>query len=90
MRREEKLSKEQKEYLKMLCDTDAALADARQLTQEFAEMVRRLEGEKLDAWLEEAEACTAPAMKRFALGLKKDLDAVRAGLIERWSTSSSC
>ena len=53
-------------------------------------MVRRLEGEKLDAWLEEAEAWTAPAMKRFALGLKKDLDAVRAGLIERWSTSSSC
>ena len=24
-------------------------------------------------------------MRRFAVGLKKDLDAVRAGLIERWS-----
>lgn len=59
--------------------------DARRLTHEFAKMVRELEGEKLDAWLEEAEACTATAMRRFALGLKKDLDAVRAGLTERWS-----
>ena len=48
-------------------------------------MVRGLEGDKLDAWLEEAEACGAPAMGRFAAGLKKDLDAVRAGLTQRWS-----
>ncbi len=85
MRREEKLSKEQKEYLKRLCDFDEALADARRLTRQFAGMVRGLEGEKLDGWLEEADVCRAPAMGRFAVGLKKDLDAVRAGLTERWS-----
>ncbi len=45
MRREEKLSEEQKEYLGRLCASDAALADARRLTQEFAGMVRGLEGE---------------------------------------------
>ena len=48
-------------------------------------MVRNLEGEKLDGWLEEAEVCAAPAMRRFAAGLKKDLAAVRAGLTEEWS-----
>lgn len=48
-------------------------------------MVRGLEGEKLDGWLEEAEACAAPAMRSFAAGLKKDLAAVRAGLTENWS-----
>jgi transposase len=48
MRREEKLSEEQREYLGRLCDSDGALADARRLTQEFAQMVRGLEGEKLD------------------------------------------
>lgn len=85
MRREEKLNKEQKEYLKRLCDADESLADTRKLTQEFAKMIRDLEGEKLDGWLEEAEACSVPAMGRFAIGLKKDLDAVRAGLTERWS-----
>jgi transposase len=71
--------------LEKLCDADEAFADARRLTQEFVGMVRDLEGEKLDGWLEEAETCGAPAMWRFAVGLKKDLDAVRAGLIERWS-----
>lgn len=48
-------------------------------------MVRNLEGEKLEGWLEEAEACSVPAMQRFAVGLKKDLDAVKAGLAESWS-----
>lgn len=85
MRRDEKLNREQKEYLKRLCEADEALADARRLTQEFNGTVRNLEGEKLDGWLEEAEACKAPAMRRFAAGLKKDLDAVRAGLTETWS-----
>ncbi|MDP9480364.1 MAG: transposase, partial [Actinomycetota bacterium] len=85
MRREEKLTEEQKEYLGRLCSADETLADARRLTQEFNGMVRNLEGEKLDGWLGEAEACKVPAMVRFAAGLKKDLDAVRAGLTEEWS-----
>ena len=85
MRREEKLNKEQKEYLGRLCEADENLADARRLTQEFVKMVRELEGKKLDGWLEEAQACSVPAMQRFAVGLKKDLDAVTAGLTERWS-----
>jgi transposase len=85
MRREEMLSEEQKEYLERLCASDAALADARRLTQDFAVMVRNLEGGKLDGWLAEAEASEARVMKKFAAGLKKDLSAVRAGLTERWS-----
>ena len=88
MRREEKLSEEQKAYLGRLCDSDRALADARRLTQDFAKLVRGLEGEKLDGWLEEAEACEAPAMRNFAAGLRKDLAAVRAGLTEEWSNGS--
>lgn len=48
-------------------------------------MVRELEGGKLDGCLEEAKASSVPAMQRFAVSLKKDLDAVRAGLTEKWS-----
>ena len=86
MRREEMLNGEQKAYLGRLCASDPALADTRRLTQEFAKMVRNLEGEKLDGWLGEAEASEAQVMNKFAAGLKKDLVAVRAGLTEEWST----
>jgi len=86
MRREEKLNEEQKEYLDRLCASDGALADARRLTQQFAGMIRELEGEKLDGWLAEASTSEAEVMNKFAAGLKKDLAAVRAGLMESWST----
>jgi transposase len=85
MRGEEKLSEEQKAYLGRLGEVDGALADAHTLTQEFAKMVRDLEGEKLDGWLEEAGACEAPAMRNFAAGLRKDLPAVRTRLTGSWS-----
>jgi transposase len=88
MRHEEKLDEEQEEYLGRLCEADEALADARRLTQEFAEMVRRLEGEDLDGWLKDAEESRSTAMRSFAAGLRKDLDAVRAGLTEEWSNGT--
>lgn len=86
MRRERKLDKEQKGYLERLRASDGALADAYRLTQEFAKMVRGLDGEKLDGWLAEANASEAEVMRKFAAGLEKDLSAVRAGLTESWST----
>jgi transposase len=86
MRREEMLNAEQKEYLERLCASDRALADARRLTQEFAKTLRNLEGEKLDGWLEEAAGCEAQVVRKFAASLKRDLAAVRAGLVEEWST----
>ena len=85
MRHEEKLDEEQEAYLGRLCEADEALADTRRLTQEFAEMVRRLEGEDLDGWLKDAEESRSTALQNFALGLRKDLDAVRAELTEEWS-----
>ncbi len=88
VRREEKLSGEQKAYLGRLCGSDGSLADAHRLTQDFAAMVRDLQGEKLDGWLDEAEACAAPAMRNFAAGLKKDLDAVRTGLRAHFKTAT--
>jgi transposase len=85
MRHEEKLDEEQSEYLERLCGAEEALADTRRLTQEFAEMVRRLEGEDLEGWLKDAEESNSTAMRSFALGLRKDLDAVRAGLTQELS-----
>ena len=73
LKREEELNADQEVYLERLVQLDEAVADAYWLTQGFARMVRDLDGEKLDGWLEEAEACGASAVRRFAAGLKKDL-----------------
>ena len=85
MRRDEKLSEEQKAYLGRLRDADPTLADAPRLTRDFAKVARDLEGEKLGGWLRKAGESDAPAMRNFAAGLRKDLAAVRAGLTEGWS-----
>ncbi|CAN5675705.1 hypothetical protein BH20ACT11_BH20ACT11_16640 [soil metagenome] len=82
---EEKLDEEQGAYLERLCEADEALADTRRLTQEFAEMTRRLEGEDLEGWLKDAEKSNSAAMQSFAASLRKDLKAVKAGLTEEWS-----
>ena len=66
-----------------MCASDGALADARRLTQEFAEIFRGLEDEKLDRWL--AEASEAAVMKKFAAGLRRTSRRCRAGLTENWS-----
>ncbi len=68
-------AEQEEEYLRRLCSSDPALADARRLTQEFAGMVRDLEGEKLDGRLVEAEASEAQVIKKFATGLRKNLSA---------------
>jgi transposase len=85
LKRREKLTAEQEAYLDRLGTLDKASADAYRLTQEFAKMVRELEGERLDEWLREADASEAEVMRRFAKELKKDLAAVRAGLTKSWS-----
>jgi len=58
---------------------------AYRLTQDFAALVRERGGDRLDAWLAEADACAVPALQRFATGLRAELEAVRAVLTEAWS-----
>ncbi len=85
LRRSVDLHPEQQAYLDRLHQADAAVATAYRLTQEFATLVRERGGDRLDAWLAEADACAVPALTRFAAGLRADLAAVRAGLTTIWS-----
>ena len=52
-------------------------------------MVRERQGERLDAWLGEANACDVPALRRFGTGLHADLDAVRGVQTEMWSNGAA-
>jgi len=47
----------------------------------FAEMMCGRQGDRLDEWLAAVEADTLTPLQPFATGLRRDYDAVRAGLI---------
>jgi transposase len=79
------LKQDQQAYLDQLQGANPTVATAYRLTQSFAAMVRERGGERLDAWLAEAESSDVAPLRRFAQGLRKDLAAVRAGLTEPWS-----
>jgi transposase len=85
LRRPEKLSAEQEAYLERLRGLDGVVAAAQGLAREFAGMAPGLGAERLRGWLQKARCCDAPALKRFAASLEKDLAAVEAGLTEEWS-----
>lgn len=72
-------------YLTRLCEADPEIAQICMLVQDFATMLRERQGEHLDVWLKQVEAQEVVELKRFAQGLQKDYDAVKAGLTLEWS-----
>jgi transposase len=75
----------QKKYLSQLCEGDQEIREASELIQEFTSMLRERKGERFDAWLEKVEQQGISELRGFAQSLKKDYDAVKAGLTLPWS-----
>jgi transposase len=50
------------------------------LVQQFAQMLRMRQRERLDGWLAQVNRSSLPELQSFATGVEKDKDAVRAGL----------
>jgi transposase len=80
LRRPEKLRVEEQEMLVKLRQIHPEVDRAYDLVQQFAQMVHTRTGEHLDAWLDQVERSDLPELQSFAAGVKKDKDAVRAGL----------
>ena len=59
------------------------------MAEDFLVMLRRREGERLEAWLAPAEASASDDLKRFAVKLRADRDAVQAGLTLRHSNAQT-
>jgi transposase len=57
-----------------------AVEEAVSLAQEFAVMVRERQHEKLEHWLERAEASGQSVLRSFAGGIRRDYAAVEAAL----------
>jgi transposase len=88
LRREEKRedAEADQELLAQIQAQHSELAKAIELSQDFAELVRQRQPEKLDGWLERATQSALKAFERFAAGLREDYEAVKAGVTLPWST----
>jgi transposase len=75
----------QQKYLTQLCEADQEIRAAKELIQEFTSMLRERQGDRLDAWLKKAEESSIAELCSFAQSLKRDYDAVKAGLTLVWS-----
>lgn len=75
----------QQKYLTQVCEADQEIRAAHQLIQEFTTMLRERKGEYFDTWLEKVEWQGISELCSFAQSLKKDYDAVKAGLTLSWS-----
>ena len=79
----------QQSYLDRLCQQDQQIAQTYELMQAFTTMLREREGERLDEWLDQVEKQGVSELQSFAQGLKKDYDAVKAGLTLQWSNGQT-
>lgn len=75
----------QNAYLTRLCEADPTIAQTFVLIQDFATMLRERQGTQLDTWLTRVEEQKVSELKTFARGLRKDYEAVKAGLTLEWS-----
>ena len=63
----------------------AEVAEAVDLAEDFATLVRQRQPAQLDPWLQRATTSTLEAVQRFAKGLYEDYQAVKAGVTLPWS-----
>ena len=63
-----------------------ALRAARERVSEFAEILTQRRGHELHDWMQRVDTDGAPALRSFATGLERDLDAVTAGLTLPYSS----
>jgi transposase len=87
LRRADQRTEAEAHQLKQLHAQSAEVAEAIDLAQDFALLVRQRQPTQLDPWLQRATTSTLEALQRFAQGLRDDYEAVQAGVTLPWSTS---
>jgi transposase len=85
LRREMKRTAAEAQQLTQLHAQSVEVAEAIDLAQDFAQLVRQRQPEQLDSWLQRATTSALEAVQRFAHGLRDDYEAVKAGVTLPWS-----
>lgn len=86
LRREAKRTPAETQQLTQLHAQSAEVAEAIDLAQDFATLVRQRQPAQLEPWRQRATASTVDAVRRFATGLSEDYEAVKAGVTLPWSS----
>jgi transposase len=86
LRRETQRTAAEAQQLTQLRAQQATVAEAIDLAEDFAALVRQRQPAHLDPWLQRATTSTLEALQRFAKGLYEDYEAVKAGVTLPWST----
>ena len=87
LRRAPQRTETEAQQLAQLHAQSAEVAEAIDLAQAFATLVRQRQPTQLDPWLTRATTSTLEALRRFATGLSEDYETVKAGVTLPWSTS---
>jgi transposase len=87
LRRETQGTEAETQQLAQLRAQSAEVAEAIDLAQDFAQLVRQRQPACLDPWLQRTTTSALEALQRFASGLREDYEAVKAGVTLPWSTS---
>jgi len=85
LRREAQRPEAEAQQLARLHAQSAEVAEAIDLAQEFAQLVRQRQPAQLDTWLQRATTSALETMQRFAAGIRDDYAAVKAGVTLPWS-----
>lgn len=88
MRPADKLSEIDATALKDACGRCPHITTITDLAHGFTRLVRNRQGDQLEDWIAQACAGPNPEIRGFATGLRKDYDAVRAGLTLAWSSGA--
>lgn len=82
LRKQTDLTTSEQELLTLIRQASETAERAYGLVQDFLTMVRKLQGERLDAWLEAVQSSQIQELQRFALGILRDKEPVVAGLTQ--------
>jgi len=80
MRHPENLEISERVDLAALRQAHPALETTYRLTQDFLQMLRKRQGERLSPWLTQVHESDLPELESFAHGVEQDQAAVQAGL----------
>jgi transposase len=80
------LTLEAQEQLDRITQMDGTLAQARELTHGFLDLIRHHNSEGLDSWLKDVRASSVRQFLPFARSVERDKAAILAGLTLPYST----